>query len=72
MNNNNRKPLNRADVKLAVMRLLLLPDDSKDFTAKDYEFLRSEICGKILAYWPSHLLNLNLLAHETKKQIKRN
>jgi len=49
---------NRADVRLAVLRLLLLPENEADFTKDDYDFLCSDLAGKILKYWPSELISL--------------
>jgi hypothetical protein len=51
---------NRADVKLAVLKLMLLPDNEADFTKDDYEFLKSDLCGKILKFWPDGALGVTV------------
>ena len=49
----NKKP-NLADAKLAVVRLLLLPEDYNDLTKEEIEFLRSDLVGEILSgQWPT-------------------
>jgi hypothetical protein len=44
---------NRATVRLAVLRLLLLPDNESELTKDDYEFLKGDLARKILQYWPA-------------------
>jgi hypothetical protein len=55
---------NRATVRLAVLRLMLLPDDEAKFSKDDYEFLKSDLAGSILKHWPSGLRHENIKRNE--------
>ena len=47
---------NLADARLAVVKLLLLPEAYDDLTETDLEFLRSDLVGQILnGKWPTVL-----------------
>ena len=50
----------RADVRLAVLKLLALPDNEDDFSKDDYEFLKSELVGRILRFWPDGALGITV------------
>lgn len=47
-NEKTKKKASLADARLAVIRLLLLPDDDSKLTKQDLELLRSDLAGDIL------------------------
>jgi hypothetical protein len=48
---NNKKPstLRLADARLAMLKLLLMPEDSSEWSDEDIEFLRSDIVRELVS-----------------------
>jgi hypothetical protein len=63
----SKKTPNRADVKLAVLKLLLLAGrDESEFTEVDFAFLKSDLAGKLLQYWPDWFSMTGMTERKTR------
>ena len=49
-----------ADIKLAILRLLALPDDDEKLTESDLAFLRSDLVRTVLRHWRDGFLGMKV------------